>query len=412
MKAGGPWRACAAEGEQGRLPSSYHLSMRKWLALLVVTLLAGSCSSRQPPTVASPTAQGANGTESATAPPRWPAITLNKVATGFTQPAYLAGAGDGSGRIFVVEQPGRIRILKSGSILPSPFLDITSLVQLDSEQGLLSVAFSPGFARNGTFYIDYTSKAGNGRTVIARYHVLSTNPDLADASIAETILTIDQPYPNHNGGQLQFGPDGLLYIGMGDGGSAGDPQHNGQNPTALLASILRIDVEHGAGPYQPQIWAKGLRNPWRFSFDAANGDLYIADVGQDSYEEVDYVPAGTGPGLNFGWNVMEGLHCYGAATCSASGFTLPVAEYDHGQGCSVSGGYVYRAKRYPALTGIYFYGDFCSGKLWGMRRVNGAWSTSVLKETDFSVSGFGIDDDGNLYLLDYHGGIYEVAATP
>jgi len=386
--------------------------MRKWLALAVLTLLAGGCSSQHRASAPSPTTEAASATEPGPTPPQWPGITLKSVAAGFSQPTYVTGAGDGSGRIFVVEQPGRIRIIKNGVVLPVPFLDITSLVQLGSEQGLLSVAFSPGFATKGTFSIDYTSKAGNGRTVIARYHVSATNPDVADPSSAETILTIDQPYPNHNGGQLQFGPDGLLYIGMGDGGSAGDPQHNGQNPNSLLASILRLDVEHGAGPHQPQIWAKGLRNPWRFSFDAANGDLYIADVGQDTYEEVDYVPAGSPPGLNFGWNVMEGLYCYSPPNCNPSGFVLPVAQYDHSQGCSITGGYVYRGKRYSALSGIYFYSDYCSGTLWGMRRVNGAWSKAVLKETGFAVSSFGVDDDGNLYILDYHGGVYEVASAP
>ncbi len=386
--------------------------MRRSLVFFaVLTLGAGACSPH-PASAPSASTAGVSPTEPAGAASLWPGITLNKVATGFTQPTYATGAGDGSGRIFVVEQPGRIRIIKNGAVRAVPFLDITSLVQVGSEQGLLSLAFSPGFATKGTFYVDYTSKTGNGRTVIARYHVSATNPDLADPVSAETLLTIDQPYPNHNGGQLQFGPDGLLYIGMGDGGSEGDPQRNGQNPTSLLAAMLRMDVERGSGPYQPQIWAKGLRNPWRFSFDPANGDLYIADVGQDMYEEVDYVPAGTPPGLNFGWNVMEGLHCYKAASCTTSGFTLPVGEYDHSQGCSITGGYVYRGGRYPALAGIYFYADYCSGKLWGMRRVNGNWTASLLKETGLTVSSFGVDDDRNLYVVDYRGAVFEVTAAP
>ncbi len=268
----------------------------------------------------------------------WPQLRFIKVLSGLTSPVHVTHAGDASGRLFIVEQRGKIRIAKDGALLSQPFLDIQSRVSCCGERGLLSVAFPPGYASKGHFYVNYTNTAGN--TVIARYRITS-NPDVADPASETILLTVNQPYANHNGGQLAFGPrDGYLYIGMGDGGSSGDPQNNAQTPSALLGKILRIDVESGAAPYalppsnpflnnaayRQEIWATGVRNPWRFSFDRETGDLYIADVGQDKYEEVNVQPAASVGGENYGWNVTEGLHCYVQTTCSTTGFTLPVAR--------------------------------------------------------------------------------------
>jgi len=347
----------------------------------------------------------------------WPQIRFIKALSGLTLPTHVTQAGDGSGRLFIVEQRGRIRIAKDGSLLAQPFLDIRSRVSCCGERGLLSVAFPPGYASKGHFYVNYTNLAGN--TVIARYQVTS-DPDAADPDSETPLLTINQPYANHNGGQLAFGPrDGYLYIGMGDGGSGGDPQNNAQTSTSLLGKILRIDVEsglplyisppanpfiHNAG-YRQEIWATGVRNPWRFSFDRETGDLYMADVGQDTYEEVNFQPAASTGGENYGWNVTEGLHCYAPPACSTSGFTLPVAEYDHASGgCSVTGGFVYRGTRWPAARGVYFYGDYCSGKVWGLRRVSGQWRNAQLAATGFTISTFGEDQNGEIYVADYASG--------
>jgi glucose/arabinose dehydrogenase len=346
------------------------------------------------------------------------AIRFILVASGFAKPVYLTHAGDGGGRLFVVEQAGRILIIKQGQINPTPFLDIVSIVGSDAnEQGLLGVVFHPQYTENGLFFVDYTDKQGD--TVIARYRV-SDNPDVADPNSATILLTIDQPYGNHNGGQLAFGPDSNLYIGMGDGGAAGDPHGNGQNLNALLGKILRIDVDSG-DPYgippdnpfaangqgRPEIWSYGWRNPWRFSFDGASGDMYIGDVGQNQYEEIDVELAGTPGGQNYGWRLMEGNHCFDPATCdpASSGLVLPVAEYDHSQGCSVTGGYVYRGVQFPALSGIYFYGDYCSGIIWGLRHESdGTWSKAELLSSGFTISSFGQDEVGEVYLVQHRTG--------
>jgi len=295
-------------------------------------------------------------------------VTLPEAVT------YLTHAGDGSGRLFVTGKSGVIWVVADGDIRRTPFLDISDLVDSGpSERGLLSVAFDPDFSRNGFFYVNYTSKAGDGDTVIARYHTADWQE--LDPATGEEILRIDQPAANHNGGQLQFGPDGYLYIGMGDGGSAGDPWDNAENLDALLGKILRIKVSGEDGyaipatnPFLgrddvcPEIWAYGLRNPWRFSFDRKTGDLYIADVGQNLWEEIDFQPAGGPGGDHYGWNTMEGSHCYDPPeNCDASGKVLPVWEYPHPEGCSVTGGYVYRGQLYPQLQGVYFYADFCRG---------------------------------------------------
>lgn len=348
-------------------------------------------------------------------PPAFPAITLTSFITGFNQPVNIAHAGDGSGRLFVVERAGVIKLVSNGSVSATPFLDISGLVQsTGGEQGLLGIAFPPGFSTKQYFYVNYTGLSGvTGDTVVARYPV-SVDPDLADPAGGVTILTQAQPFANHNGGHLVFGPDGFLYLALGDGGSGGDPFNNAQNLAVLLGKILRIDVESGVSPYAipagnpfgSEIWAYGLRNPWRFSFDRGSGDLYIADVGQNQFEEVNFQPAASSGGENYGWNIMEGMHCFTDPACSQAGLTLPVAEYDHLSGdCSVTGGFVYRGAQYPSLQGIYLYGDFCSGRIWGLRRNGLVWENQLLLDTTLNISSFGEDEAGNLYVADMTAGV-------
>jgi glucose/arabinose dehydrogenase len=346
-------------------------------------------------------------------------IALQQVVTGLSQPVHLTHAGDGSGRLFIVEQRGSIRVVRRGKLLPTPFLDISRLVRSGGEQGLLSVAFHPRYATNGLFYVNYTDRAGG--TVVARYRA-SADPDRAEAASALVVLSVPQPYPNHNGGQLQFGPDGTLYIGMGDGGSAGDPHGHAQNPNSLLGKMLRIDVNVppyavpktnpfvGPGPPRDEIWALGLRNPWRFSFDRRSGDLYIADVGQDSWEEVDVQTAGSRGGENYGWNIMEGAECFSPPSgCSRAGLTMPVATYRTGQNCSITGGYVYRGTQVPTLIGTYIFGDYCSGRIWGLRKSDRAvWAMRELLDTALRISSFGEDEGGELYVVDHGGAIYRL----
>lgn len=341
----------------------------------------------------------------------WPTLATASPLGGFSSPVQLTNAGDGSGRIFVVEQGGLIRIIRNGAIVAGSFLNVTNRVSSGGERGLLSVAFPPGFSSSRRFYVNYTNTAGN--TTISRFHLVSGNDDLADAASEEVLLTITQPFDNHNGGQIAFSPvDGYLYIGMGDGGSGGDPLNSGQDPNSLLGKMLRIDVESGTAPYgipadnpnvsnafPDEVWASGLRNPWRFAFDRVGGDLYIADVGQGSREEVDFQPAGTAGGRNYGWRVMEGTACYNASTCSTAGLTLPVADYNHSLGCSVSGGEVYRASEFSRMVGMYFYGDYCSGRIWGLKRDGDNWHALQLLDTTGNVVDFGDDEAGNLYVV-------------
>lgn len=339
---------------------------------------------------------------------------------GLERPTYLAHAGDD--RLFVVEQPGRIRIIDNGQVLDQPFLDITDLVLSEgNEQGLFSVAFHPNYKTNGQFFVDYTRNK-DGATVIARYTVSANDPNVADGQSGVNVLVIQQPEPNHNGGQLQFGPDGYLYVGMGDGGGQGDqhgPIGNGQDLKALLGKLLRINVTNvdtysipKDNPFGNEIWAYGLRNPWRFSFDRATDDLYIADVGQNDYEEVDFQPASSKGGENYGWRIMEGFHCYGANTCDQSGLVLPIAEYSHDVGgCSITGGYVYRGQKYPAMQGTYFFGDYCSGIIWSLQRgASGQWQMTRQLRPDANISSFGEDRGGELYVIDLSGGIYHLVA--
>ena len=355
-------------------------------------------------------------------------VDLEPVADGFDQPVHVADPGDGSGRLFVVERPGRIRIVRDGEVDPEPFLDIVDIVESSgSEQGLLSVAFHPNYEENGTFFVGYTAREGEGagNNTIARFRVSAENADRADPASGEVLISVPDPYPNHNGGLVLFGPDGYLYAGLGDGGSAGDPQNNGQNPETLLGSLLRIDVDGTGGgtPYaipgdnpfadgeggRPEVWAYGLRNPWRFSFDRETGDLWIADVGQNQLEEVNIQPAASAGGENYGWNLTEGTNCYAEDECGTEGLTLPVAQYSHDFGCSVTGGYVYRREDEPALEGVYLFADYCTGLLWGLGRdETGDWVTSEPIETGLNISSFGEDAAGELYLTDLGGGLFRV----
>ncbi len=355
-------------------------------------------------------------------------IRLNQVVEGLRQPTAIASANDGSGRLFVTEKRGTIRVVRNGAVLPEPFLDISSSVRsAESERGLLGLAFHPQYRRTGLFFVYYTDQTGD--IIVARYAV-SANADRADPASATEILHIQhRDAANHNGGSLVFGPDGYLYIGTGDGGGAGDRFGNSQNGGSLLAKILRVDVDAGS-PYaipkdnpfvnragfRPEIWAWGLRNPWRISFDRQTGDMFIGDVGQDQWEEVDFQPAGAPGGTNYGWNKLEGTHCYPpGATCDPAGFTPPVAEYSHtGNGCSITGGYVYRGAAQPALTGAYFFGDYCTGKLWALSRdARGGWvTTPLITANGVAVSTFGEDEAGEVYVADLNaGGLYAIVAA-
>jgi glucose/arabinose dehydrogenase len=348
---------------------------------------------------------------------------LVEVINGLKSPVLATGANDGSERLFIVQQGGIILVMVNGQMQSTPFLDVSNLVSTDaSERGLLGLAFHPKFAENGTFFIDYTDV--NGDTVVAKYRVSADNPNVADPNSDQIILQVLQPYANHNGGNVIFGPDGYLYIGLGDGGSAGDPQHNGQKPNVLLAKILRIDVD-SARPYAippdnpytrnpalaKEVWAMGLRNPWRFNFDRATGDLYIGDVGQDKWEEVDFQPADSKGGENYGWNIMEGTHPYSGAT-SPSPLVAPFFDYPHSEGCSVTGGYVYRGKALPDLQGYYFFGDYCFGTIWASYRDSGgAWHTNVFTDSHVPISSFGQDDDGELYVVNHGGTVLKLEAA-
>ena len=355
-------------------------------------------------------------------------IGLEQVASGFEQPVFVTAADDGSDRLFVVERAGRIRIIASGQVAPEPFLDITPIVESgSSEQGLLSVAFPPDFSQSGVFYVYYTARGGEGvgDNTIARYRVSEADPGRADAESGEVLMAIPDERVNHNGGLVLFGPDGFLYAGFGDGGGGGDPDGNGQNPRTVLGSIIRIDPNGDESPYAippenpfadgeagaPEVWIWGLRNPWRFSFDRETGDLFIADVGQNAVEEINWLPAGTAGGTNFGWNVTEGTRCFRTDSCDTAGFTPPVAEYSHDFGCTVVGGYIYRGTLESELDGVYLFADFCSGLVWGLgRNAAGQWLVSDPVETGLSISSFGEDARGEVYLVDLRGEIFRVTA--
>lgn len=346
------------------------------------------------------------------------AIKLDLAAEGFTRPLGVYHAGDGSGRLFLVEQPGRILIIRDGKVMETPFLEITGKVtSRGNEQGLLGLAFHPGYRENGIFYVHY-SGAG-GQTVVARYRVSPASPDRADPASEEVLLTAAQPYSNHNGGTILFGPDGYLYIALGDGGSAGDPQGNAQNLNSLLGKLLRIDPGT-AGAYKipannpfvgkagrDEIWAYGLRNPWRIAFDRATGDLWIADVGQNKWEEINFQPAQSRGGENYGWKVYEADERYSPG--DPAGPVFPVARYGREMGCSVTGGTVYRGKAVPDLVGTYLYADFCTGRVWGLRREGKGWDSAELLKTNLQITAFGEDEAGELYLVHRGGQLYRVA---
>ena len=348
------------------------------------------------------------------------ALAVEVVASGYNNPLHLT-APLSDPRLFVVEKSGRIRIIEDGQQLQTAFLDISNLVSSGFERGLLSMAFHPDYANNGFFYVSYTDASGDSR--IERYSVGGV-PNQADAGSAKLIFSVGQPFSNHNGGLIAFGPDGMLYIGLGDGGSGGDPLGNGLNINTLLGSLLRIDVDGGdpfaippdnpfvGRPGADEIWAYGLRNPWRFAFHLEENELYIADVGQNEWEEVSVVPADVGE-LNLGWNVMEGLHCFDASSCNMNGLELPVLEYSHAIGCSITGGYVYRGAAMGPARGHYFYSDFCSGFLRSFRFANGSagerrsWNVGDLG----GVLSFGQDAGGELYILSDNGNVYRLIDT-
>ncbi|HSH76612.1 MAG TPA: PQQ-dependent sugar dehydrogenase [Longimicrobiales bacterium] len=352
-------------------------------------------------------------------------LALEVVAQGLASPLYLT-APRGDDRLFVVERGGRIRIIEGGTVLGTPFLDVGGQIVDGGEQGLLGLAFHPQYAANGHFYVNYTDRSGDTRVV--RYNV-SADPNVADATSALPILTVGQPFGNHNGGMIEFGPDGMLYVGMGDGGSGGDPQDHGQRPETLLGSMLRLDVDGGA-PYaipadnpfvghpttREETWAYGLRNPWRFSFDRGTGDLYIGDVGQNAVEEVSFQPSGSPGGENYGWRITEGTACYDPPSgCSSAGLTPPIHEYGHDEGCSITGGYVYRGSALPDLVGRYFFADFCSTWIRSFVVVNGTAQGVQDHSPDVgpvaSISSFGEDGNGELYVVSLGGTVYRVAAA-
>lgn len=405
--------------------------MKRLLILLVMPLLlaCGTFSDSVTPTITplSPTAMiPATQTESLpqTEPPttvpqtetpsatnvsQFPDATAYEwrlIASGLTRPVDLQSAYDGSGRLFIIEKYGVIRLFKDGLLLQEPFLNIDDRVNdRGNEMGLLGFAFHPNFEQNGYFYVNYTGEGGH--TFISRFQA---SGDTADPNSETILLTVNQPYPNHNGGAVTFGPDGYLYLGLGDGGAGGDPLKNGQNTESLLGKILRINVDQGDpyaipadNPFGNEVWAYGLRNPWRISFDQVTGDLWIGDVGQNVWEEIDYLPAGSPGGANFGWSIMEASYGYDGE--AQPGLLLPAAEYSHDFGCSVTGGYVYRGAM-PEWNGVYLYGDYCSGIIWGLINVNGQWQSQSLFEAGTTITSFGQDESGEVYLLSDTGNVF------
>ncbi len=340
-------------------------------------------------------------------------VALQPIATHqFSKPIFLTASPDETNRLFVVEQDGRIRIIKKSTILSIPFLDISEKLSTGGERGLLGLAFHPNYSENGRFYVNYT-RSEDRATVIAEYHV-SSNLDQA-AQRESILLVIPQPYGNHNGGMIAFGPDHYLYIGTGDGGAGGDPENYAQNRNELLGKFLRIDVDQQTPknipadnpfvkePGRAEIFAWGLRNPWRFSFDRETGKLWAGDVGQNEWEEINVIQKGR----NYGWRFKEGTHCFNPKIQCDTGSNLvdPVTEYAHSSGrCSVTGGYVYRGTKIPSLHGTYVFGDFCSGEIWGYRDGN----TQRLRVTELRISSFGEDRDGELYVLGYGGEIFRI----
>jgi len=349
-------------------------------------------------------------------------LEFETVVDGLTRPLYLTHAGDGSGRLFILEQGGLIKVWNGEET--TIFMDISGLVSQEAlgtgytERGLLGLAFHPDYAENGTFFVNYTDTAGV--TNIARYQV-SDNPDVADTGTAEIIFTENQPYANHNGGHMAFDADGYLYIALGDGGSAGDPLNAGQNPNMLLGTIMRLDVDAEIGYAIPEdnpfvgsdegadeVWSYGWRNPWRFSFDRVTDDMYIGDVGQAQWEELNFESADSAGGLNYGWNLFEASTVYAGGGDPAV-MVQPFAEYNHNSGCSVTGGYVYRGEALPDWEGVYFYSDYCTGVMWTAYRTDAeTWVSDILTDTDYQVSSFGEDESGEMYVVHYGGSVLKI----
>ena len=378
-------------------------------------------------TLAPTIAAGARQTGVPSTPPPTLAFDLEIVADGLDRPVQVVDPGDGSGRLFVVEQPGRIRIVRAGRLLPTPFLDIADRIECCGERGLLGLAFHPDYSVNGLFYLGYTAanptNGGLGDNTVARYRVSPDDPDRADPASGEVLLAVPDPAGNHNGGLVLFGPDGYLYVGLGDGG--GGNGQNGQDLGTPHGKILRIDGDRAANgrPYaippdnpfvgrpeaRPEIWVLGLRNPWRFSFDRATGDLWVGDVGSAIFEEINRQPGDSAGGENFGWNLMEGTECRSDAGCDA--FVPPVSGFDRRDGSVVTGGYVYRGAALPDLVGTYLFADYPSGRVWGLTPADsGAWTRSAPVETGLRISSFGEDAAGELYLVDLNGTVSRLVA--
>ena len=405
--------------------SSRHLRIA---AIAALTILGSLPSAAAATVLPAPITDGG----AAPAAPTSGTIKLAVVASALSKPLLVTSPRDGTNRLFIVEQTGKIRIVKGGSLLATPFLDLTPNVAKGGEQGLLGLAFHPGYRTNRKLYVSYTDR--NGDSVVREYRASATNPDRVDRTTGRTIIRVAQPYANHNGGMIAFGRDGYLYIGLGDGGAGGDPDNRAQNVNTLLGKMLRIGINSStstrnyvipsSNPYvgragRDEIWQRGLRNPWRFSFDRSNGNLWIGDVGQNRYEEVDRAvrtATGAGRGVNWGWRVMEGFHCYNPASgCSTSGRTRPLLEYAHASNgrCAVTGGYVYRGTAIPALAGWYVYADYCSGEVWAVSSTSSSRPTPVeLVGTGSGrlISGFGEDAAGELYLCDLNGTVYRIVA--
>jgi len=396
--------------------SKDRVDMHKWI--LGAAFLAGL-------TLLPAMAQETPITQLSTAPDP-SAVQLTLFVEGLNRPLFITSA-PGSDAVYILQQGGKIMRVEAAGGTPTLFLDISSLVSAEAngngytERGLLGMAFHPDFASNGLFFVNYTDARAN--TVIARYTVSAAGATKADPNSAQKIFTQEQPYENHNGGNMAFGPDGDLYIALGDGGSANDPEKNGQNLQTLLGKILRIDVNVDKGytippdnPFVngdglPEIWAYGVRNPWRFSFDRATGDLYIGDVGQNRHEEVNFQPADSKGGENYGWNAYEGKHPFQSGQLSSGTPVEPIAEYSHSNenGCSITGGYVYRGSAISSLQGAYLYSDYCSGRIWAAYRdTSGTWQNNVFLEAGFQVSSFGEDANGELFVIDYVGTVYRL----
>lgn len=398
-----------------------------WMVLLALSIVScGQYSDTTSPTatpLSPPTAVSATHTDSqpepdtpvppAEVPPlsagEFPNSTdyeWRVIANGLNRPVDIQSARDGSGRLFIIEKYGAIRIFQDGQLLREPFLNISDRVNDGgNEMGLLGLAFHPNYKQNGYFYVNYTGAGGHTR--ISRFQA---DGNSADPNSEKILLRVDQPFQNHNGGAVVFGPDGYLYLALGDGGAAGDPQKHGQNPNTLLGTILRIDVNSGDpyaipadNPFGNEVWAYGLRNPWRISFDRVTDDLWIGDVGQNRWEEIDFLPAGSPGGANFGWSIMEGSYGYDGEP--QPGLLLPAAEYGREDGCSVTGGYVYRGTM-SDWNGVYLYGDYCSGKIWGLILLDGQWQARVLFEAGLRITSFGEDESGEIYLASDGGSVH------